>query len=148
MGVKNYNLSKIYNFNLFDPLFIQQCKTESNVSRMLSFLPFKILKDSMVCESRLLAIPRFCLSSSIAHGRTHRQRSSSRNVPSQLGIRPGQIFRSTPLTIRHCGHNKNWPVVCWSSETLSTETWKRKTCWSSTRVIKASKYLFREKLLV
>ena len=70
MWVKNYYLSKIYNFNLFDPFFIQQRKTESNVSRMLSFLPFKILKASRVCESRLLAIPWLCHRYSVAHERT------------------------------------------------------------------------------
>ena len=47
---------------------------ESNVSRMFSFLPYKILKASRVCKSRLLAIPWFCLRSSVTHGRDQQQR--------------------------------------------------------------------------
>ena len=75
MWVKNYTLSKIYNFNWFDALLIQQRKTEANVTGiLLSFLPYKILKASRVCESRLLANPWFCLHFSVIYWQTHHQR--------------------------------------------------------------------------
>ena len=81
-----------------------------------SFLPYKILKASRVCKSRLLAIPWFCLRSSVTHERDQQQRfqnarflqakvplfhfqqALSRPFCFWLGIRLRLIFGSTPLT--------------------------------------------------
>ena len=51
MRVKKYNLSKIYNFTLFDPIWSNN--VERSQKLLLSFLPYKISKASRVCESRL-----------------------------------------------------------------------------------------------
>jgi len=116
MGVKIITYPKFINSICLIHFLSNNVKRSQMWAEWYCFLPFKILKASTVCESRLMAIPWFCFHFSVAHGRTHRQRFlwtvlffSSESVPSQLGKRLGPNFRSTPLSRRHCRHNQNLP---------------------------------------